>query len=521
MCPNVSASPVPAGGMPPATGQRPPDLPLVLRGVSKSFNGRRVLDNVSLSLQPGEIHALVGQNGSGKSTLVKVLSGFHAPEPGARGWVNGVPLELGSAPAAQTLGLRFVHQDLGVISGLTSTENLFLGRSYPRGLGGRIKWAEAHRVAAERLAEVGLDVDVQAPVGQLEPAERAGVAIARATMDDARLAVLVLDEPTAFLPAADVDRLFRIVRRIAARGHAVLIITHHLDEVLDVSDRLTVLRDGQVVACAGTSELDQAALARLIVGRDITTRDGERGGAVSGRPVVMSVKALRGRTIEDFSVDVSEGEIVGVGGLIGSGRESLASLISGRLVPAGGEVTALGRLIAPGSITDALKAGVASISGDRTCGVFANLKVRENLTVANQGGLTRFGRLSTRAERAEADRWIADLSIVTTGPDAPISSLSGGNQQKVVAARALRRQPRVLVLEDPTAGIDVGSKAQLHEILAERARAGLAVILVSTDSDELTRLSDRVLVFCHGRITAELRRGRDLTAENIDFAQLG
>jgi ribose transport system ATP-binding protein len=494
---------------------------LVLRDVSKTFNGRRVLSNAALSLQPGEIHALVGQNGSGKSTLVKILSGFHAPDPGARGWVNRVPLELGSASAAQTLGLRFVHQDLGVINSLTSTENLFLGRSYPRGLGGRIRWAQARRIAAQRLAEVGLDVDVQTPVGELEAAERAGVAIARATMDDATLAVLVLDEPTAFLPAADVDRLFRIVRRIAARGHAVLIISHHLDEVLEVSDRLTVLRDGEVVACVGTSEVDQAALARLIVGRDVSARDAVRGVESSGRPVVLSVKALRGRTIDDFSVDLREGEIVGVGGLTGSGRESLASLVNGRVMRTGGTVTAAGRSVAPGSVKDTLTAGVASISGDRTYGVFAGLNVRENLTVANQGALTRFGWLSKRSERAETDGWIADLSIVTTGPDAPISSLSGGNQQKVVAARALRRQPRILVLDDPTAGIDVGSKAQLHEILAGRARAGLAVLLVSTDSDELARLSDRVLVFCRGRIAAQLRRGQDLTAANIDLAQLG
>jgi ribose transport system ATP-binding protein len=493
---------------------------LVLSDVSKTFNGRRVLSNASLSLQPGEIHALVGQNGSGKSTLVKILSGFHVPDQGARGWVNGVPLELGSASAAQALGLRFVHQDLGVISSLTSTENLFLGRSYPRGLGGRIRWAEARRVAAKRLAEVGLDVDVHTPVGELEAAERAGVAIARATMDDATLAVLVLDEPTAFLPAADVDRLFRIVRRIAARGHAVLIISHHLDEVLEVSDRLTVLRDGHVVARVRTNEVDQATLARLIVGRDVRARDVERSAEVSERPVVLSVKALQGRTIDDFSVDVREGEIVGVGGLTGSGRESLASLINGRLKRTGGTVIATGSPVAPGSIKDILKAGVASISGDRTYGVFAGLKVRENLTVGNQDALTRFGWLSNRAERAETDDWIDDLSIVTTGPDALISSLSGGNQQKVIAARALRRKPRILVLDDPSAGIDVGSKAQIHEILAGRAEAGLAVLLVSTDSDELARLSDRVLVFCRGRITAQLRRGQDLTPENIDLAQL-
>jgi ribose transport system ATP-binding protein len=512
----------PAGAEPPVEPAAGPSSPgaLVLSAVSKTFNGRRVLSDASLSLQPGEVHALVGQNGSGKSTLVKILSGFHAPDPGARGWVNGVPLELGSAPAAQALGLRFVHQDLGVIGSLTSTENLFLGRSYPRGLGGRIRWGEARRVAAKRFAEVGLDVDVRAPVGDLEAAERAGVAIARATMDDATLAVLVLDEPTAFLPAADVDRLFRIVRRIAARGHAVLIISHHLDEVLEVSDRLTVLRDGQVVARAGTNEVDQAALARLIVGRDVSVRDAVRGAEASGRPVVLTATALQGRTIDDFSVDIREGEVVGVSGLTGSGRESLASLINGRVTRTGGTVTAAGRPVAPGSVKDTLAAGVASISGDRTYGIFAGLKVRENLTVANQGALTRLGWLSKRAERDETDSWIADLSIVTTGPDAPVSSLSGGNQQKVVAARALRRQPRILVLDDPTAGIDVGSKAQLHEILAGRARAGLAVLLVSTDSDELARLSDRVLVFCHGRITAQLHRGQDLTAENIDLAQL-
>jgi ribose transport system ATP-binding protein len=495
---------------------------LDIRSVSKTFEGQTVLKGASLTIKPGEIHALVGQNGSGKSTLIKVLSGFHTPDDGSEAWVNGRELELGSPVAARDAGLRFVHQDLGVVEDLTVTENVLLGEQYPLGFAGRIRWGQAHEFAAARLERLGLDIDPREKVSDLTPATRAGVAIARATGHwEEGSAVLVLDEPTAFLSGDDVETLFDIVRRIAAAGQAVMIVTHHLEEVLVLSDAVTVLRDGRVVAARPTEELDKDSLTRLIVGQDVSYA-GQHTAVVRDADYVLRASNLRGGIVDDVSLNVRSGEIVGVAGLTGSGREAVASLISGRAERTAGEVVVGDADVPPGEPLDAIHAGIAWVPGQRTLGIFADQNVRQNLTVAAHGKLVRRGgRISKRAERAETREWIEALDIVTRGPDAPIRTLSGGNQQKVLIARALRRDPKLLVLDDPTVGIDIGARAQIHEIIAERATQGAGVVLVSTDSEELVRLADRVLIINRGRVLAELVRGPELTVEAVDAAQLG
>jgi ribose transport system ATP-binding protein len=495
---------------------------LDIRSVSKTFDGQTVLKQASLTIRAGEIHALVGQNGSGKSTLIKILAGFHTPDDGSEAFVNGERLELGSASAARAAGLRFVHQDLGVIGDLTVTENVLLGERYPIGFFGRVKWKEARALAASRLQRLGLDIDPRAKVAELEPAARAGVAIARATSRwDEASAVLVLDEPTAFLSGDDVETLFDVVRRIAAAGQAVMIVTHHLEEVLSLSDVVTVLRDGRVIANQPTQGLDKDSLTKLIVGQEVSFGAAEHPNSARKSGLMLSCERLVGATAADVSFGVQPGEILGIAGLAGSGREALAALVSGRTSRVDGRVLVDGQEVASGDPLAAIEAGIGLVPGERVLGIFADQSIRQNLTIAAHERHVVAGRINARSERAETKEWIAKLGIVARGPDAPIRTLSGGNQQKVLIARALRRNPKVLLLDDPTVGIDIGARAQIHRIIADRAAEGTAVVLVSTDSEELVRLADRVLIVAHGRLAAEISRGPDLTVEAIDTAQLG
>jgi ribose transport system ATP-binding protein len=494
---------------------------LEIRGLSKTFAGQVALDRVDLTVAVDEIHALVGQNGSGKSTLIKVLAGYHQPDPGgaAAAAVRGRPLVLGSATAAHDSGIRFVHQDLGLILDLSVVENLMVGHRYPTAFPCRIRWREAARVAAGLLAEVGVRLDVRAPVSSLGLAERTAVAIARA-LPHREKALLVLDEPTAALPADDVERLFGILRRLRDAGNSILIVSHHLDEVLQLANTVTVLRDGHSVAVSPTADVDHDRLSWLIVGHDLD-RSVSRSEPVEvvERPV-LRLDRLSGATVVDVSAAVRAGEIVGIAGLTGSGREVLAALVTGR-VDRDGEVEVDGRAIAPHNPRAALGSGLASVPGERArYGTFANLTVRHNITVGSLRRHVRRGSINGRTERHEVAGWIEQFGIVTRGCDAPISSLSGGNQQKVLVARAMRLAPKALVLDDPTSGIDVKAREQVHRIIATSASEGTAVLLVSTDSDELSRLCDRVLVLGRGRVRTELRRGVDLSQERIDHAQV-
>jgi ribose transport system ATP-binding protein len=497
---------------------------LQITGLSKTFPGQQALRSVDLRAGFGEVHGLVGQNGSGKSTLIKVLSGYHQPDPGASATIDGQPFLLGSASAARSAGLRFVHQDLGLVLSLSVVENMMLGQSYPTGLCGRIRWGESSRRVRHFLSQLGLSVEVTAPINRLTLAERTGVAIARALMDTgAGRLMLVLDEPTAALPPDEVSRLLEVIGRLRAEGHGVVLVSHHLDEVLQVADRVTVLRDGAVVASIARGALDHDRLTELIVGHALAAPSQRTATPVSGAGQGMAalvVAGLSGARVHDVDLGVHAGEIVGVAGITGSGRESLGPLITGRL-PRGGTVSVGDRVVPGGDPRRAIAAGVASIPGERIAyGVFPAMSVRANTTIAALGRHCRAGRISRAGEQREVVEWIRRLGIVTLGPEAPMASLSGGNQQKVLVARALRLAPSVLVLDDPTLGIDIGARAQIHDVIRRCAGDGMAVLLISTDSDELADLSDRVLIMSRGRVARTLEGGPDLTPEAIDLDQL-
>jgi ribose transport system ATP-binding protein len=502
-------------------------MTLELSDVSKTFGGQPALRQVSLSIAYGQVHALVGENGSGKSTLIKILSGYHKPDPGSRAMLSGEPFELGNSSAAWSMGLRFVHQDLGLVPSLSVLDNMILGQPVRTGVAGRILWREAAREATRHLQLLGVNTDLKVRISELSLAERSAVAIARAlwsAVDSRDRLILVLDEPTATLPADEVVRLLQIIEKLRNQGHAVLMVSHHLNEVLQVADYVTVLRDGVVAASVSRTEVNYNQLTELIVGHAISVGDEAAVPSCSeaGRPrqSVLSVRALSGSRVTNVDFDIRAGEIVGVAGITGSGRESLGSLLTGRL-PRGGIVSLLGATVRPDSPSAALAHGLVGVPGDRSAyGIFPNLSVRDNMAISYLAPHAKWGRIMSRAEKREVAGWISDLAIATSSGEAPILSLSGGNQQKVLIGRALRMHPKALVLDDPSVGIDIGARAQIHKIIAKSVASGLAVLLISTDSDELASLSDRVLVFGQGRVAAELSKGPGLTAEEIDAQQL-
>lgn len=474
--------------------------------MSKTFPGLKALEDVSLDVYPGEVVAVLGHNGSGKSTLVKILAGLYPADPGAIIEVRDVEGRLVAGPAARE-ELHFIHQDLGLADILTTVENLGLG-SVPRGRGlAPVRGAAERRHAMTLIARFGASFDVTVPVGRLSPAQRAIVAIARAMDGWVRPDnVLVLDEPTAALHGDEVQVLFEAIRRIASSGAGVVFISHRLDEVLDLADRVVVLRDGRVVAQEATSRLDHDTMVRLIAGREVADLTVSSGDG-PGEPV-LTVAGISGQEIHDFSLTLRAAEIVGVGGLLGSGREQLAPMLFGALHRTGGRVEVAGDELDAGDTVAAIEAGMAYVPADRRrAGAVMEMNVRENLTLPAMRPLRRrFGRLDGRAERAETRSWIGIVGLRPPKPEQPLKLFSGGNQQKVVLAKWLRVRPRVLLLDDPTQGVDVGAKAAIYELILAAKQGGAGVLLCSSDTKELVTLCDRVLVFSKGRVVSEVSR---------------
>ncbi len=501
------------------TGER--DQPSVLLRVShlsKTFVGTKALDDVSLTVSTGEIVAIVGQNGSGKSTLVKVLANVHQPDPGGTIEVrdgSGQLVPLGR----EGHRLHFIHQDLGLLPMLSTTENLDLGHP----LGSRwltpVRRRAEHARAAELTSRFGAGIDVRAPVALLSPAERAIVAIARALDGwDRAQNVLILDEPTTAFHRDEVGRLFDAVRRVAAAGAGIIFISHRLDEVRALADRVIVLRDGRQVAEAEAGHLDDASLVQAIVGSAVVR--GERAHRTLGG-VALAVEDLHGKHVHGLSLRVRAGEIVGVSGVLGSGREQLNALLFGADRPSSGRVAVGGDGLPSGDMTRAIESGVAFVPADRhRHGAVMSMSMRENLTLPAMHGLRRrLGALGMRAEATEARQWAARVELRPALPDRRLATFSGGNQQKVVLAKWLRTKPRLLLLDEPTQGVDVGAKAAIYELVQQAASSGSAVLVSSSDAKELAALCDRVLLVEQGRVIAELT-GDALTEAALVHAAL-
>jgi ribose transport system ATP-binding protein len=493
---------------------------LRIEGLSKTFPGQAALIDVDLDVAAGEVHALVGQNGSGKSTLIKVLAGYHQPDFGALGFANGVPLALGDARAAAQAGIRFVHQDLGLVGMLSTVDNIAVTAGFQTGFASRINWRKETKRARHAMEALGLgDIDVKAPVESLPPSQKTAVAIARAVDGwDHGANLLVLDEPTATLPGSDVKRLFEVIHRLKARGVSILYVSHHLDEVFELADRVTVLRDARKVTTVPVKELDHGSLIELIIGHRI--KHATASTRSSKRAPMLSVSGLVGGNVHGIDLDVQQGEIVGIAGITGSGREHVLEMLSGQMPRDEGDVWVGGKWIENYSPISSMDAGIAFVPADRSVrGTIGIMTVRENLTLSDLRPHFIRGRLHRKREVTETKAWIDQLSIKAPGAEALIGALSGGNQQKVMFGKALRLAPKLLLLSEPTQGIDIGAKDQIHSLIDESAGEGVATVVASTDTDELVRLCHRVVVLVEGRILAELT-GDDITAESIEHTQL-
>jgi ribose transport system ATP-binding protein len=505
-----------------AARSRGPVPRLRARGLTKSFAGSVVLDEFDLDVDAGQIHALVGENGSGKSTFIKILSGYHRPDHGQLA-IDGEPMSFGSAEASLAHGCRFVHQDLGLVDTLSVLDNLHLGRGY-QARWGTIRRREADRTARDMLARVQLDLDPGRLTAELSPAVKTGVAIARALRDSAGqpARLLVLDEPTANLPLREVEQLLAIIRAAAAGGVSVLYVTHRLDEVFEIANSVTVLRDGRKVATVPAADLDHRGLVRLLIGTELDQVRVESQRIRSDhQTAVLRVTGLAAGPLRSLSLDVHPGDVVGVAGITGSGRETVLSAIFGGLTRDSGEVTVDGTQLPPGRPDRSMELGVAYMPAERKQrGGFMDFSARENLTLTDLRPFWQRGLLRSGRERAEVKTWFTRLNVRPAGAfDAPLSSFSGGNQQKILFGKWLRCSPRVLLLDEPTQGVDIGAKADLHREILRAASGGAAVVISSSDLDELLAICRRVLVIRDGTLAANLS-GDDMTVAKVTEASL-
>ncbi len=483
--------------------------------VAKSFGPTLALHGVSLDLVPGEIHALVGENGAGKSTLIKLMAGLYRPDAGHLA-ADGEPVDLRSPADAQALGIACIYQEPLVFPDLTVSENIFMGQAD----GGRlVHWRDMHARARDILGQLEVDVDPRTVASQLTVAGQQAVEIAKAM--SRRVRVLIMDEPTAALSAHEVDRLFRQVRRLAASGVAILFVSHRLDEVFELSSRITVLRDGRHISTKPVTEVTEVSLIRDMVGRELS--DFFRRVAHEPGEVALSVESLsREAAFEGISFEVRSGEVLGFAGLVGSGRTEVAEALFGVRPADTGIIRRDGQAVDIRTPRDAMARGIAYVSEDRRrLGLSLPQSVTANITLPGLRKFVSRWRLVDRtAERRAADVYRQRLRIASPSLLTPVGNLSGGNQQKVMLAKWLETKPSVMIFDEPTRGIDVGTKADVHELIGELAGAGVAVILISSDLPEVLAMSDRVLVMREGRQMG-IFAGTELEQERIMTAAVG
>lgn len=487
---------------------------LELRGITKRFDATMALDNVSFTVTPGEVHALLGENGAGKSTLIKVLAGDHRPDEGTI-LVNGQVVELSSPAAALAHGIGFIHQHQQFVPSRSVTENLRLGFGYTKRFG-TIDWAEEHRQVRKTLDSLGIAIDPRTLMGDLAIHDRQFVALARALSRQPRL--LLLDEVTASLTAPEVSRLFTIIRKAVGTGVGVVYVSHRLEETFDLSARVTVLRDGRHIETATTSSLTRDRLTELIVGRAI-----ERSAPTTARsadlghtdPILRTAGSGDDEAVHDVTLEVFPGEIVGIAGLVAAGKHELARMIFGDRKCPTGTMELDGQPYAPRHPADAIKAGVVMVTEDRSRdGFIPSFALWKNVTLPWTRQFRRAGIVQLKRERQAAGTHVRRLRVKASSLDSAMSELSGGNQQKAILARWTATQPRVLLLGDPTHGVDVGSRVEIYEIVRAVAASGAGVIVVSEDLEELATISHRVLLMRGGRIVGEINDG-DVDAARI------
>jgi galactofuranose transport system ATP-binding protein len=493
-----------------AAGAQPPNAPALLeaRGVSKRFPGVVALDDVSFTVHAGETHALVGENGAGKSTLIKVLTGVHRPDGGEL-LLSGRQMHFTRPFEAQQAGISTIYQEVNLVPLMSVARNIFLGRE-PKSRFGLIDFGRMHSEAAELLARFGVRVDPRRPLHTLGVGTQQMVALARAVSVQAQ--VVVMDEPTSSLEPREVETLFQVIGDLRRQNIAVVYVSHRMDELYRVCDRVTVLRDGRHVHTGDLADVDRMQLVSMMLGREITevrrhgvTAFGDEGHDVARRPVLTANGLTRRHQLDDISLDLHAGEVLGLGGLLGSGRSETAKALAGALPLDAGEISIAGRPLRRTTSASAIRAGISLLPEDRKAeGIVPGLSVRENIVLAAMPRLSRAGVVSRKQQDRIVDVFMKRLRIKASSPEQKVGELSGGNQQKVLLARWLCLEPKVLLLDEPTRGIDVGAKAEVQALIDELAQEGLAVLLISSDLEELVEGSDRIVVLRGGSVAGEL-----------------
>jgi len=493
----------------------PAKILLHAKGVGKSFVGNKVLADVDLEVRAGEVHAIVGENGAGKSTLIKILGGAHQPDAGEV-IVEGVSRRLRSPRDALAAGIVVIHQELSLAPDLSAEENIFLGR-FPRTMLGTIDRRAIRKRVFALFDQLAIAIEPDRPIGGFSIAQQQMVEIAKAISVEAR--VLVLDEPTAVLDEQRVATLFRTVERLRGQGLGIVFISHHLEEIFKIADRVTVLRDGRVTGNASVTDIDQNWLVGRMIGRDFPTHSPHVRKA--GRAALQVEGLTVPGEFTDVGLTVGEGEIVGLAGLVGAGRSEVARAIVGLSRPVAGSISLFGELVTIRNPNAAARLGIAYVTEDRKAqGLLPNRAVRENATISNLRRFATAGVLRLSAEAGYVRQLVKDLDVRLAGPGAEIRTLSGGNQQKVLIGRALTVGPRILILDEPTRGVDIGAKQEIYGLIERLVAEGMAVLLISSEMEEVLRLSDRVVVLRRGRVAATLTRAEATESSIMKAAAL-
>lgn len=480
---------------------------LVVNKVSKTFAGVHALENVSLTIQRGEIHCLVGENGSGKSTLIKIISGFYQPDAGEI-IVNGKSYSHLSPIEAIRLGIQIIYQDFSLFPNLTVAENLAMNDELERNAR-FVNWKQVQRIAQTAIDRLGVKLDLNADVEELSVADKQLVAISRAILHDAKM--IVMDEPTTALTQKEVESLFRIIKNLQSEGIAIVFVSHKLQEVAEISERVTIIRNGKNVANGSIAEFDRAKLIFHMTGKELEETRYHYTPLTPKPQSLFSVRQLSRRgSFEQIGFDIFPGEIVGITGLLGSGRTELASALFGLKPADSGQIEVEGRPVAIRSVQDAIRCGIGYVPEDRlTEGLFLEQSIGRNIIIGIVNELAnRFGVLKNKAVNQEISHAIEYLRIKTPSPYLPVKSLSGGNQQRVVLAKWLAAKGKILILNGPTVGVDVGSKSEIHKTLHELARKQMGILMISDDIPELLQSCQRILLMHKGRIVDELRDAR-------------
>lgn len=488
---------------------------LEMRNITKQFPGVLALNKVSLELRAGEVLALLGENGAGKSTLIKILSGAYSPDEGEI-WIEQERQNYKTPREANEKGVSIIYQELNYLNDLTVAENIFLNR-YPRKKRGSVDWKGMNAKASEILKTLEVDLSPTRLMHELSVAEKQLVEIAKALSH--QMKILIMDEPTSALSEKEALHLMNLVRKLRESGTGIIFISHRLDELFDIADRIMVMRDGERVGVTKTSDATRDELIALMVGRKVSSFYPKR--EIKKKETVLEVKNISTDFLQDISFSVKKSEILGIFGLMGAGRSELARCIAGIQKMNGGEVFVDGKKISTKRPSDTIHSGIAYVTAERKKdGLILNQSVKENIMTAALDQYSSPLRINRKMEKSVADEWKDKLSIKTPDINTTVNSLSGGNQQKVVLAKWLTTKPKVLILNEPTRGIDVGAKSEIYHLMEDFCEEGLGVVMISSELPEILQLSDRVLVMCEGRLTAEFSK-EEMTQERLMQGAVG